>query len=117
MKWHEAATLRKSRGLSQRALAEKIGISQTALSNYERGARAPDKDVVVALARFYNVSCDYLLGLPGHHVAPLWVPPAIAEFLAALPAEERDAIARLSERKPAALRKLLAAAANLEKSE
>lgn len=75
MKWYEVETLRKRHGLSQAALAEKIGISQSALGNYERGTRAPDKDVIVALARFFDVSCDFLLGCPAHPAAPLWVPP------------------------------------------
>lgn len=80
MKWYEVETLRKRHGLSQAALAEKIGISQSALGNYERGTRAPDKDVIVALARFFDVSCDFLLGCPAHPAAPLWVPPPPPNF-------------------------------------
>lgn len=115
MKWYEMETLRKRRGLSQAALAEKIGISQSALGNYERGTRAPDKDIIVALARFFNVSCDYLLGCPVRPEAALWVPPDISKFLITLPPDERHAIARLAGQKPDALRKLLAAAVNLQK--
>ena len=115
MKWYEVETLRKRHGLSQAALAEKIGISQSALGNYERGTRAPDKDVIVALARFFYVSCDFLLGCPAHPAAPLWGPPAVAEFLHTLPPDERHAIADLAMRKPDALRKLLMAAVNLQK--
>lgn len=63
MPWNELKMLRESAGLSQEALAKKINISQSALGNYERGTRAPDKDIVVKLANFFNVSCDFLLGV------------------------------------------------------
>lgn len=114
MKWYEVETLRKRHGLSQAALAEKIGVSQSALGNYERGTRAPDKAVIVALSRLFDVSCDFLLGFPANPTAPLSVPPTVAEFFAILPPDERHAIARLAGRKPDALRKLLMAAVNLQ---
>lgn len=61
--WSELKTLREDAGLSQEALAKEIGISQSALGNYERGSRAPDKDIIIALAKRFNVSSDYLLGI------------------------------------------------------
>lgn len=63
MPWNELKMLRDSAGLSQEALAKKIDISQSALGNYERGTRAPDKEVVVKLANYFGVSCDFLLGV------------------------------------------------------
>ena len=63
MPWNELKMLRESAGLSQEALAKKISISQSALGNYERGTRAPDKEIVVKLANFFDVSCDFLLGV------------------------------------------------------
>ena len=47
---------------SQSHVAEAINISQSALGNYERGTRLPDATVIVALAKYFNVSTDYLLG-------------------------------------------------------
>lgn len=55
--------LRKARGLSQRALAELLGVSQQTYSRYERGQRRLSVQAVIALARFYHVSVDYLAGI------------------------------------------------------
>lgn len=60
---HHLRELRKERGLSQRALAELLHISQSAYSRYERGQRDPMIETVYTLARFYHVSVDYLVGI------------------------------------------------------
>ena len=54
--------LRKERGLSQRHVASDLGISQSLLSHYEKGARECGLDFVTKCADYYDVSCDYLLG-------------------------------------------------------
>ena len=54
--------LRKERGLSQKAAAENLDISQALLSHYEKGIRECGLDFVIKVADFYSVSCDYLLG-------------------------------------------------------
>ena len=54
--------LRKEKGLSQRAVAESLGISQALLSHYENGIREPGLDFVVRVCDYYNVAADYLLG-------------------------------------------------------
>ena len=53
--------LRKSNGLSQEALAEKLGISRQAVSKWERAEASPDTDNLIMLARLYKVSLDELL--------------------------------------------------------
>lgn len=53
--------LRKSNGLSQEALAEKLGISRQAVSKWERAEASPDTDNLILLARLYGVSLDELL--------------------------------------------------------
>lgn len=59
------ALLRRSRGLSQAQMAQALGISPSAMGMYEQGRREPSLATVVALARFYGVSTDYLLtGIP-----------------------------------------------------
>ncbi|MBQ2864128.1 MAG: helix-turn-helix transcriptional regulator [Clostridia bacterium] len=55
--------LRIEKGLSQTALAKNIGFSQNAISQWESGKRVPDAIAVKALAKFFGVSADYLLGL------------------------------------------------------
>ncbi len=52
---------RRARGLSQRALAERVGISARMLAHYERGARYPDDKTLHALADALNISPAVLL--------------------------------------------------------
>ena len=54
--------LRKSAGLSQSELAAKLDMAQNSLSNWERGERKPDVEVMARIADFFEVSTDYLLG-------------------------------------------------------
>lgn len=54
--------LRKERGLSQKSVANSLGVSQALLSHYEKGVRECGLNFVVKCADFYDVSCDYLLG-------------------------------------------------------
>ena len=54
--------LRKYNGLSQEALAEKIGVSRQAISKWERGEASPDTENLIALSKIYGVSLDDLLG-------------------------------------------------------
>ena len=60
---HTMSELRKARGLSQRAAAADLKISQALLSHYETGAREPGLGFVCRACRYYGVSADYLLGL------------------------------------------------------
>ena len=55
--------LRKERGLSQKELGEAVGLSHKAISTIESGTRSTTIEKLVALARFFGVSTDYLLGL------------------------------------------------------
>ena len=55
--------LRKKRGLSQRTLAELLGVSQQTYSRYERGRWRLSVQAAVTLARLYHVSVDYLAGI------------------------------------------------------
>lgn len=48
---------------SQDEVAKGIGISRGALSYYEKGERNPDINTLSSIAKYYNVSADYLLGL------------------------------------------------------
>jgi len=53
--------LRKERGLTQQQLADLIGKSKTAISNYESGRIEPSLEELVNLSRVLNCSIDYLL--------------------------------------------------------
>ena len=55
--------LREDRDLSQAAVGTAVGVSQRAYAYYESGQRMITPQVLCALAKFYHVSTDYLLGL------------------------------------------------------
>lgn len=55
-------TIRKSRGLTQEALAAKAECSVIALSKYETGVNRPTFENLVALAAVLDVSIDYFIG-------------------------------------------------------
>lgn len=55
--------LRENLGLSQRALALKLHISQSTVGMWESGQREPNFKTIERLADFFNVSTDYLLGI------------------------------------------------------
>ena len=55
--------LRISKNLSQMQLANKTGISQSAIAKWELGNTEPTATAIITLAKFFNETTDYLLGL------------------------------------------------------
>jgi transcriptional regulator with XRE-family HTH domain len=55
--------LRNSHGITQKQLAEAIGVTIRTITNYENGSRKPDIDTLIAIADYFRVSLDYLCGL------------------------------------------------------
>lgn len=55
--------LRKEADIKQESMAEQLGLSMSAYRRYENGTREPMAPTIVALARYFGVSADYLLGL------------------------------------------------------
>ena len=53
--------LRESQGLSQKDLAEKLNVAQATICRIEKCIRNPSLDLLCDLARFFNVSLDYLV--------------------------------------------------------
>lgn len=54
--------LRESRGLSQEAVGKIIGVKRYSVYAYEKGKCYPDVEHLMALADYFEVSTDYLLG-------------------------------------------------------
>lgn len=54
--------LRKEAKLSQRALGEILGLTNPAIAYLENAKRSPSFEVLCALADYFNVSLDYLVG-------------------------------------------------------
>lgn len=55
--------LRKQRHLTQITVQIETGIEQTLISKYERGERVPPTESLIILAKYYNTSMDYIMGL------------------------------------------------------
>ena len=51
---------RKSKGLTQKEVAEALLISKDSLSRYERGEQDPRLDVAIRLSKYYEVSMEML---------------------------------------------------------
>ena len=55
--------LREDHDMTQEAIAKMLGTSQTMYARYERGANEMPIRHLIRLAKYYDVSTDYLLGL------------------------------------------------------
>lgn len=56
-------TLRLKANMTQEQLAKKLGLTKSVISAYETDLRLPSYDVLIHIAKIYNVTSDYLLGL------------------------------------------------------
>lgn len=56
-------TTREKNGLTQSALAKRLGISRSAVNAWELGVSVPSAQYLVELSKLFKVSTDYLLGL------------------------------------------------------
>lgn len=62
MKLHDKIyNLRKKEGLSQEALAEKLGVSRQSVSKWETGEATPEVSKLLSLSKLFGVTTDYLL--------------------------------------------------------
>ena len=55
------ALLRRSIGINQQQLAEKLQISPSTVGMYEQGRRTPNVEILLQMSRIFNVSLDYLI--------------------------------------------------------
>ena len=55
--------LREDKDLSQKEIAKILNMSQTGYSKYEVGTNDIPTKILIQLAKFYNTSIDYILGL------------------------------------------------------
>ena len=56
--------LRTGKRITQKQLAERIGVTKSIISAYENDTRQPSYDVLVKLALLFGTTADYLLGIP-----------------------------------------------------
>ena len=54
--------LRKKYNISQGELAKRAGVSRTIIGNYERNENTPSIEILLKIAKEFNVSVDFLIG-------------------------------------------------------
>jgi transcriptional regulator with XRE-family HTH domain len=55
--------LRQENGIGQVELAQKLGVSKGVISLWENGLREPNMNSLILIAKFFEVTIDYLVGL------------------------------------------------------
>ena len=70
--------LRKQHKMTMKQLGQVVGLAESTISQYETGKRQPDNETLLRLGEFFDVSVDYLLGMPRRE------PPTNAEILSRL---------------------------------
>ncbi len=55
------SALRHQMGISQAQLARQLGVSPSAVGLYEQGRREPSAQLLISMARIFDVSLDYLM--------------------------------------------------------
>lgn len=74
--------LRSEHGLTQKQLGEATGLSARGIQDYELEQRKPGLDVLIALADYFDVSIDYLVGRSAY--------PIILDRIGDVPEDEAD---------------------------
>lgn len=54
--------LRKSKGITQKEVARDLNITDRTYGHYETGKREPSIDMLIEIAKYYNISIDVLVG-------------------------------------------------------
>ena len=55
--------LRKEKNISQHTLSQEIGVTQKAIDFWEKGINEPKASYIISIAKYFNVTTDYILGL------------------------------------------------------
>lgn len=63
MKFRHIRELREDNDISQKRIAEYLGVAQNTYSQYETGVIEWTAPILIKLSKFYGVSVDYLLDL------------------------------------------------------
>ena len=71
--------LREGAGLSQYRFADEIGVAQSTVGMWESGKREPDYKMTATLARYFDVSIDYLVGHSSCAISDAQKEPATPE--------------------------------------
>lgn len=86
---------RKLKRMSQEELAKSIGVSQSAIANYERGRRLPDAEMLQRLAAALDTTADALLGYSSSALILSAEEATIVQMYRSLPPDGREFVQRL----------------------
>lgn len=93
--------LRQQKGYSQQTLADLLFVNQTAVSQWEREVTFPEQPMLIKLASLFNVSTDYILGIPDNKKPPESEDvERLKEVLANVDVKTREAIELLDQLTP-----------------
>lgn len=59
-------TIRKIKGLTQKELAEKVGVERATIAGYETNRSNPNFEILIKISKVLNISSDYLIGKDDH---------------------------------------------------
>ncbi len=79
--------LREKQHLSQKEVADRLGLTRATISAYERNTKTPSVEILVKIALLYRSSVDYILGLEDR----------TSIFIDDLEKEEQDTISKMVE--------------------
>ncbi|ACM61504.1 helix-turn-helix protein [Caldicellulosiruptor bescii] len=74
--------LRMQKKMSRQELAKMLELSESAIAKYEEGQRSPDLNTLIKIAKFFDVSTDYLLGLTNIPKPEMDLSPELKQLLA-----------------------------------
>lgn len=55
--------IRQEHGITQKQLADVMGLAVATISSYETGGNYPSADVLIRICKYFDISADYMLGL------------------------------------------------------
>ena len=82
--------LRAKHNVTQQQLADYLGVNRTSIAGYETKGKHPDFDKLRALANYFDVTCDYLIGQEDEESRDLTIATHRTMFDEDLPKDAKD---------------------------
>lgn len=88
-------TLRADAGISQKQLADALGVGQATVCQWEKGTSKPTCEAIIALSAYYKVSADFILGINDEDMGLSKMEEACLGLFSGLPDNQQELIVRL----------------------
>ena len=89
--------LRRDRGMTMKELGAILGVSESAISQYETGKRQPDNETLLRLSEFFGATVGYILGAEEQKPPEALSDERFAELFNDLDARDQDTVLRLMQ--------------------